>query len=378
MENLRACIFAAGSGAGAFSNADVCAELITLAGSVCCTSDTSAESRKKTVLYIGTALYDAEEGKVKQTKILEEEHGCVVDEIRCTYDADLAKMGGLQGMKTKVQRADIILVSGGNTLFAVNRWNTVGLADVLVEARGDPRKILCGGSAGAICWFEAGHSDSADPSTFLVESEETQKRGGKTPELKDDVDTLLTPWSYIRVPGLGLLPGMCVPHADAIQSNGILRSTDVDSMLCRLFQKECCSTSTSSFDSSLQEKEKRALAERWEQVLCIDHWAVFITHNGTYRVWVAPGKTKLNELNEDVDTGDASNGLPWILMKRIVIGDNGNITVVSEPVPPEGSISEVFTAPPSGPRFQPVDQRVRDCEEKNPDPNPPDPNSKGS
>jgi len=27
--------------------------------------------------------------------------------------------------------------------------------------------ILCGGSAGAICWFDYGHSDSMDPTTFL-------------------------------------------------------------------------------------------------------------------------------------------------------------------------------------------------------------------
>lgn len=40
-------------------------------------------------------------------------------------------------------------------------------------------------------------------------------------------------WDYIRVDGLGFIPGLCCPHHDRVQSNGILRATDFDDMLLR-------------------------------------------------------------------------------------------------------------------------------------------------
>eukprot|EP01052_Picozoa_sp_SAG31_P018987 SAG31_NODE_1367_length_8615_cov_12.875763_4_plen_73_part_00 len=33
-------------------------------------------------------------------------------------------------------------------------------------------------------------------------------------------------WEYIRIPCLGLLPGLCCPHHDRVQSNGVLRADD--------------------------------------------------------------------------------------------------------------------------------------------------------
>ena len=48
---------------------------------------------------------------------------------------------------------------------AIDRWYTIGL-DVLLRQAKDRGAILAGGSAGAICWFDAGHSDSMDPESF--------------------------------------------------------------------------------------------------------------------------------------------------------------------------------------------------------------------
>ena len=56
-------------------------------------------------------------------------------------------------MEEKVDKSDIILVSGGNTLYAVDRWNYLGLNEMLIEAA-NKGKVLAGGSAGAICWFD--------------------------------------------------------------------------------------------------------------------------------------------------------------------------------------------------------------------------------
>merc|ERR1712227_730345 len=123
--------------------------------------------------------------------------------------------------------------------------------------------VLAGGSAGAICWFDGGHSDSMDPASYKRTGEEEwvidnhtaydskQTCDDKDPESKSGA------WEYIRVPCLGYLPGLVVPHADKIQSNGVLRSDDFDAML------------------------KRHPTERGIQ---IDHWAAIVVENGRYKV----------------------------------------------------------------------------------------------
>ena len=68
-------------------------------------------------------------------------------------------------MSSEVEKSDVIVISGGNSLFAVDRWNKIGLAPMLRTAM-ERGAVLTGGSAGAICWFDGGHSDSWDPDTY--------------------------------------------------------------------------------------------------------------------------------------------------------------------------------------------------------------------
>jgi dipeptidase E len=77
---------------------------------------------------------------------------------------------------------DVIFVGGGNTASMLAVWRAHGVDAVLREAweRG---VVLAGGSAGAICWFEAGVTDS----------------------FRADLDGLDC---------LGWLPGSCCPHYD--------------------------------------------------------------------------------------------------------------------------------------------------------------------
>ena len=89
-------------------------------------------------------------------------------------------------IREKILWADIVCVGGGNTLMMMRRWRHLGVDRLLKEAY---RKgtVMCGVSAGAICWFESGHSDSMwyyDPHA----------------------------WAYIKVKGLGLVPGTFCPH----------------------------------------------------------------------------------------------------------------------------------------------------------------------
>jgi dipeptidase E len=78
---------------------------------------------------------------------------------------------------------DVIVVSGGNTANMLAIWRVHGFDRILREAW-ESGIVLCGGSAGAICWFEACVTDSFGP----------QLEG-----MRD---------------GLGFLPGSACPHYD--------------------------------------------------------------------------------------------------------------------------------------------------------------------
>ena len=58
-----------------------------------------------------------------------------------------------------VNKADIIYVGGGNTKSMLAVWKEWKLDKLLLKAY-QHGKILCGVSAGAICWFEQGITDS--------------------------------------------------------------------------------------------------------------------------------------------------------------------------------------------------------------------------
>ena len=80
-------------------------------------------------------------------------------------------------------RQDAIYVSGGNTANALAIWRVHGFDAILREAW-EAGIVLAGWSAGMICWFEAGVTDSFGP----------QLEG-----MRD---------------GLGFLPGSACPHYD--------------------------------------------------------------------------------------------------------------------------------------------------------------------
>ena len=80
-------------------------------------------------------------------------------------------------------RQDAIYVSGGNTANALAIWRAHGFDEILREAW-EAGIVLAGWSAGMICWFEAGVTDSFGP----------QLEG-----MRD---------------GLGFLPGSACPHYD--------------------------------------------------------------------------------------------------------------------------------------------------------------------
>lgn len=57
------------------------------------------------------------------------------------------------------ERQDIIVIGGGNTLSMLAVWEAHGVNKMLKKFW-QSGKVLAGGSAGAICWFEGGITDS--------------------------------------------------------------------------------------------------------------------------------------------------------------------------------------------------------------------------
>jgi dipeptidase E len=94
----------------------------------------------------------------------------------------------LTEIRNRILKSDIIYVGGGNTLMMMNRWKKLGVDRVLREAH-KKGKVLCGTSAGAICWFRQGNSDSRkyhNPGAGLI-----------------------------KVTGLGFIDALACPHYDA-------------------------------------------------------------------------------------------------------------------------------------------------------------------
>lgn len=98
---------------------------------------------------------------------------------------------------------DIIHVGGGNTANMLDVWRRHGVDQILREAwaRG---KVLCGGSAGAICWFEGGVTDSFGTKRLAALDDGLGiLRGSLCPHY--DVDTLRAP-AYHEMLSQGSLP----------------------------------------------------------------------------------------------------------------------------------------------------------------------------
>ena len=87
---------------------------------------------------------------------------------------------------SKLKKADLIYVGGGDTRSMLEVWRRHGVDELILKAY-EKGTVITGISAGLIFWFRYGHSDSE----FF-----------KNPES----------WDYIFVEGLNKFPIACCPH----------------------------------------------------------------------------------------------------------------------------------------------------------------------
>lgn len=85
----------------------------------------------------------------------------------------------------KIDAADCIYVGGGDTVYMLEKWKETGL-DKLILSAYERGKIICGLSAGAICWFNDIYTDY----------EIMRGVGGE----------------YVMKKGLGVIDGCMCPH----------------------------------------------------------------------------------------------------------------------------------------------------------------------
>jgi dipeptidase E len=158
-----------------------------------------AKKKSPKLLFIPTASSDSETYVQAIEKVYGQKLGCKVESLLL-----LREKPSRQEIKDKILSADIIYVGGGNTLKMMKLWRKLGV-DKLLKTAYNKGTILCGISAGAICWFDYGHSDSM---SFYHPND----------------------WDYIRVKGLGIIKGLACPHYDG-ETRGIKRKNSFSKML---------------------------------------------------------------------------------------------------------------------------------------------------
>jgi len=269
------------------------------------------------VLYLGTATYDESSAMDDQTKNFAD-LGCRVSALNVTWHSRPAT-----DLQAALNATDIILISGGNTLFAVDRWAKLGM-DVMIRNAVDAGAVVAGGSAGFISLCNGGHSDSMEPASYKTPPGPLLNAD---PAAKAEVDAN---WAYIRVPGIGLINNLCCPHYDMTGSNGVHRADDFTKMLAH---------------------------HSGEYAIGIDNWAALVIDEDSYEVVSRAGYPGSVAAGGSFSAN--RTGIPG--MWRLHLNSSGNLERIL--VPTKGFVKDLLTPP----KYIVEDSQIAVARRQNPD-----------
>ena len=161
-----------------------------------------AGEKRANALFIGTASHDSMPYFNSFRKTYTSVYDIKAEVALIVYgEMDMEKIAG------KIEMADAIYIGGGDTVYMLDKWKQTGIDKLLIKAYNDG-KIICGLSAGAICWFKDMYTD------YEI------MRGQSA--------------DYVLKKGLGLLDGLMCPHFNEREedfTNAFIKS-DFDFAYC--------------------------------------------------------------------------------------------------------------------------------------------------
>ncbi len=121
---------------------------------------------KPNFLFLGhsqSSSLEIQEGYFQTMKnIYQDKFGCVCKDLKSN------ELDDIKVVKEKIDWADIIYEGGGDTPSMIKLWQQKGFDKILKDAW-NKGKVICGISAGAICWFKACNSDFIDNNELSFE-----------------------------------------------------------------------------------------------------------------------------------------------------------------------------------------------------------------
>ncbi|MBO7345110.1 MAG: peptidase E [Clostridia bacterium] len=139
-----------------------------------------AGDKRANALFVGTASHDS----MPYFNSFRKTYTSVFD-IKAEVALMVYGEMSIEKIAGKIENADCIYVGGGDTVYMLEKWKEFGVDKLLIDAY-NQGKIICGLSAGAICWFKDMYTDY-------------EIMRGQSSE-------------YVLKKGLGILDGAMCPH----------------------------------------------------------------------------------------------------------------------------------------------------------------------
>lgn len=161
-----------------------------------------AGEKRANALFLGTASHDS----MPYFNSFRKTYTSVFD-IKADVALTVYGEMDLMHIKEKFDKADMLYIGGGDTVFMLEKWREFGILDLVLKAYEDG-KIIAGLSAGAICWFEKMYTDY-------------EIMRGKSSE-------------YVVKDGLGILKGAMCPHFNEREKDftSAMKKGKIDRALC--------------------------------------------------------------------------------------------------------------------------------------------------